>query len=189
MGSPGPRGQLAMSMMSMMSVNASHAAAIFVAVMASVSDVRTARIPNVLTFGAAAAALVYLSGIHGWSGLAGAGEGWIVGVLLFLPFFALGGLGAGDVKLLGAIGAWLGPHEVLWVAMYASLAGGVMALMVALATGYLGQAVANLRLLFTHWWVVGIRPLPELTLKNGHAPKLAYAVPITAGLLVMLWLQ
>jgi prepilin peptidase CpaA len=175
--------------MSMMSVNVSHAAAIFVAVMASVSDVRTARIPNVLTFGAAAAALVYLLGSHGWSGLAGAGEGWIVGVLLFLPFFALGGLGAGDVKLLGAIGAWLGPREVLWVAMYASLAGGVMALMVALATGYLGQALANLRLLFTHWWVVGIRPLPELTLKSSRAPKLAYAVPIAVGLVVMLWLQ
>jgi prepilin peptidase CpaA len=176
-------------MMNMMSISVPHAVAIFVAGMASVSDVRTARIPNFLTFGAAAAALVYLFASQGWSGLAGAGEGWVVGVLLFFPFFALGGLGAGDVKLLGAIGAWLGPREVFWVAMYASLAGGVMALLVALATGYLRQAVANLRLLFTHWWVVGIRPLPELTLKNGHAPKLAYAVPITAGLLVMLWLQ
>jgi len=62
-------------------------------------------------------------------------------------------------------------------------------LMVALATGYLGQAVANLRLLFTHWWVVGIRPLPELTLESGRAPKLAYAVPIAVGLVVTLWLR
>ena len=175
--------------MSMMSISVPHAAAIVVAGMASVSDLRTARIPNVLTFGAAAAGLVYLFGSHGWSGLAGAGEGWIAGVLLFFPFFALGGLGAGDVKLLAAMGAWLGPREVFWVAVYASLAGGVMALAVALATGYLGRAVANLRLLLTHWWVVGIRPLPELTLRGSRAPKLAYAVPIAAGLLVMLWLQ
>jgi prepilin peptidase CpaA len=173
----------------MMSISVPHVVVIVVAGLASVTDVRTARIPNVLTFGAAAAALVYLVANHGWSGLAGAGEGWAVGVLLFLPFFALGGLGAGDVKLLGAIGAWLGPLEVFWVAVYASIAGGIMALTVALATGYLGQAVRNLRLLFTHWWVVGIRPLPELTLKSGHAPKLAYALPITAGLLVMLWLR
>jgi prepilin peptidase CpaA len=175
--------------MNMMSTSLPHVAVIIVAGLASVSDVRTARIPNVLTFGAAAAALVYLFVIDGWSGLAGAGEGWAVGVLLFLPFFVLGGLGAGDVKLLGAIGAWLGPREVFWVAMYASMAGGIMALTVALATGYFKQAVMNLRLLITHWWVVGIRPLPELTLKGGHAPKLAYALPITAGLLVMLWLK
>jgi prepilin peptidase CpaA len=175
--------------MSMISLSVPHVVVIFVAGMASVSDVRSARIPNVLTFGATAAALVYLFASDGWSGLAGAGEGWALGVLLFLPFFVLGGLGAGDVKLLGAMGAWLGPSEVFWVAVYASMAGGIMALTVALATGYLKQAVLNLWLLLTHWWVVGIRPLPELTLKGGRAPKLAYALPITAGLLVMLWLR
>jgi prepilin peptidase CpaA len=172
-----------------MSISVPHVVVILVAGMASASDIRTARIPNLLTFGAAAAALVYLLASNGWSGVAAAGEGWVVGVLLFFPFFALGGLGAGDVKLLGAIGAWLGPRETLWVAVYASMAGGVMALIVALATGYLGQAVTNLRLLVTYWHVVGIRPLPELTLKSGHGPRLPYAVPIAAGLLVMLWLQ
>ena len=157
--------------------------------MASVSDIRTARIPNLLTIGTAAAALVYLFASRGWSGLTEAGEGWAVGVLLFAPFFALGGMGAGDVKLLGAMGAWIGPRETLWVALYASMAGGVMALIVALATGYLRRAIANLRMLITYWQVVGIRPLPELTLKGGRAPRLPYAVPITAGLLVTLWLQ
>jgi prepilin peptidase CpaA len=172
-----------------MSISIPHFVVILVAGMASVSDLRTARIPNILTFGAAAAALVYLVASHGWSGLAEASGGWAVGVLLFCPFFALGGLGAGDVKLLGALGAWLGPREALWVALYASMAGGVMALIVALATGYLRQAVTNLRMLVTYWQVVGIKPLPEVTLKSGHAPRLPYAVPITAGLLVTLWLQ
>jgi prepilin peptidase CpaA len=112
-----------------------------------------------------------------------------VGVLLFFPFFALRGLGAGDVKLLAALGAWLGPHDVFWVALYASIAGGVMAIGVALATGYLGQAATNLRLLVTHWRVMGIRPLDELSLTNERAPRLAYALPITAGVLVMLWIR
>jgi prepilin peptidase CpaA len=172
-----------------MTISVPHIAVILVAGMASVSDIRTARIPNRLTFGAAAAALVYLFVSNGWSGLVEAGEGWAVGVLLFLPFFALGGLGAGDVKLLGAMGAWLGPSEALWVALYASMAGGVMALIVALATGYLRKAVANLRMLITYWQIVGLRPLPELTLQGGHSPRLPYAVPITAGLMVMLWLK
>jgi prepilin peptidase CpaA len=172
-----------------MSITVPHLVVMVVAGIACASDIRTARIPNLLTFGAAAAALVYLFANQGWSGLTGAAEGWAVGVLLFSPFFALGGLGAGDVKLLGAIGAWLGPREALWVALYASMAGGVMALIVSLATGYLRRAVANLRMLVTYWRVVGIRPLPELTLQSGHAPRLPYAVPITAGLLVMLWLK
>ena len=90
-----------------MSISAPHVVVILVAGMADLFDIRTARIPNLLTFGAAAAALVYLSASNGWPGLAEAIEGWGVGVLLFAPFFALGGMGAGDVKLLSAIGAWL----------------------------------------------------------------------------------
>ena len=93
------------------------------------------------------------------------------------------------MKLLGALGAWLGPREVFWVAWYFLMAGGVMAIVVALAAGYLGQAAANLRLVLTHWRVVGIRPLDQLSLKNERAPRLAYALPITAGVLVMLWVR
>ena len=172
-----------------MSISAPHVVVILVAGMAALFDIRTARIPNLLTFGAAAAALVYLSASNGWPGLAEAIEGWGVGVLLFAPFFALGGMGAGDVKLLGAIGAWLGPRETLWVALYASMAGGVMALIVAVANGYLRRAFVNLGMLITYWRIVGIRAMPELTLKDGHAPRLPYTVPIMAGLLVMLWLR
>jgi prepilin peptidase CpaA len=172
-----------------MSISVPHIVVVLIAGMACLSDIRTARIPNLLTFGAAAAGVLYLFASSGWPGMAEAIEGWAVGVLLFAPFFALGGMGAGDVKLLGAMGAWIGPREILWVALYASMAGGVMALIVALATGYLRRAIANLRMLITYWQVVGIRPLPELTLAGGHAPSLPYAVPMAAGLLMMLWLQ
>ena len=49
--------------------------------------------------------------------------------------FALGGLGGGDVKLLGALGAWLGVTNVVWLALYTGVAGGVLALVVALWRG------------------------------------------------------
>ena len=173
----------------MANLSISHLAVICIAVAASLTDVRTARIPNALTFGAALAALLYAGAEGGWAATGTTAAGWVVGVLLFFPFFALGGLGAGDVKLLGALGAWLGPRDVFWVALYASMAGGVMAIVVALATGYLGQAAANLRLLLTHWRVMGIRPLDEVSLKNERSPRLAYALPITAGVLVMLWIR
>src|SRR5688572_28496268 len=97
---------------------------------AAVIDVRTHRIPNILTFGSAAAALVYHAWTAGAHGLGGSAGGWAIGVALFLPLFMLRGMGGGDVKLLGAVGAWLGPMAVLYAGLYSLLAGGVLALVV-----------------------------------------------------------
>jgi prepilin peptidase CpaA len=152
-------------------------------------DLRTRRIPQVLTLGGAAAGFAFHLASAGSSGAAWSIAGWAIGVAIFLAPFALGGLGAGDVKLLGALGAWLGPGNVLWLALYAGVAGGVLAVVVSLATGYLSRALANVRLLVTHWRVNGVRPLPELTLERGRGPRLAYAVPILAGTMVTLWLR
>ena len=156
---------------------------------ACVTDLRSRRIPNVLTFGAAAAALVYGAVTGGWSGLGSATLGWLIGALAFIVPFALGGLGGGDVKLLAAIGAWLGPAGAFWVALYAGVAGGVMALGVALATGYLQRALANVSLLLMHWRLWGLRPLAEVSLEGSEGPRLAYALPIFAGLVTTLWLR
>jgi prepilin peptidase CpaA len=106
-----------------------------------------------------------------------------------MPFFLLGGMGAGDVKLLAGLGAWMGPVAVLWVALYASLAGGALAVVVALGRGYLRTALTNVKNLLTFWVLVGPRPMPELTLERGEGPRLAYAVPIFVGALVTLWLR
>jgi prepilin peptidase CpaA len=163
------------------------AAAVLVAVAAVLWDVRSRRIPNALTFGAAAAALVVSAATGGLSALGMSGAGWLVGALLFFPFFALRGMGAGDVKLLAALGAWLGPSQVVWVGIFAAMAGGVLAIVVSLAKGYLKTAFANLWLIFTHWRVAGVQPVPGLTLTDTRAPRLAYAVPVAVGLVVTLW--
>src|SRR4026208_556827 len=79
------------------------------------SDFRTRRIPNVLTVAGAVSGLA----LHVWySGLPGAVtsmEGLLVGLGLFIVFFFAGGMGAGDVKLLAAIGALLGPQSLILV--------------------------------------------------------------------------
>ncbi len=100
------------------------------------------------------------------------------------------GLGAGDVKLLGAVGAWLGPAMAMWTGLWGALAGGLLAVAVALAHGYLPQALTNVRLLLAHWRVAGLKPLPSVSLDNNdRAPRLAYAIPIALGLGVALWLR
>jgi prepilin peptidase CpaA len=125
--------------------------------------------------------------VGGPSGLGIAAAGWLAGAALFFPFFALGGMGAGDVKLLAALAAWLGPAESVWLAMFAAAAGGVLGLVVALARGYLRAAVSNLWLMLMHWRTQGIGPVPGVTLKDSKSPRLAYAIPITIGVVCTLW--
>jgi len=159
------------------------------AVVACGWDLKTRRIPQVLTLGGALAGFVFHAANGGWNAGVASAAGWAVGIAIFFLPFALGGLGAGDVKLLGAIGAWLGPMNALWVGLYAGAAGGVLAIFVALTKGYLFQAVGNVGTMLAYWRLNGVRPLPEITLEHSRGPRLAYAVPILAGTMVTLWLR
>jgi prepilin peptidase CpaA len=152
-------------------------------------DLRTRRIPQVLTLGGALVGFMFHVVNGGWNAGVASAMGWVVGIAIFFLPFALGGLGAGDVKLLGAIGAWLGPMNALWVGLYAGAAGGVLAIFVALTKGYLFQAVGNVGMMLAYWRLNGVKPLPEITLEHSRGPRLAYAVPILAGTMVTLWLR
>jgi prepilin peptidase CpaA len=156
---------------------------------ATVTDWRTRRIPNALTFGAAAVAVAFSVATGGlrdglWS-LAGFG----VGLLIFLPLFALRALGGGDVKLLAAIGAWLGPSLVGWVAVYGAIAGGVLAIPWLVWRGLLRGTLANTWGLLLHWRHSGLKPHPVVTLDNPEAMRMPYALPIALGALATVWLR
>ena len=166
-----------------------HIIGLTIASLACVTDLRTRRIPNVLTFGAALAGLLYQFATAGIDGLGQAALGWLLGAVVFVVPFALGGLGGGDVKLLAALGAWLGPGDAIWLALYTGVAGGVMALAVSAIYGYLGTAFQNINLLFCHWRVGGIKAVPEITLEGSSGPKLAYAFPILMGMVAITWLR
>lgn len=159
---------------------------------ASVWDIRTRRVPNALTLGSAAVALAFHAlDAGGWRAAPAAVgwsvAGWALGFLLFLPLFLLGGMGAGDVKLLAAFGAWLGPGPVFWVAVYGSIAGGVLALPLILARRAFGRTLSNVWVLLGYWRLAGVRPHPGLTLQTPGAIRLPYALPITVGALLTLW--
>lgn len=166
-----------------------HIAVLVTAVIACISDLRTRRIPNVLTFGAAAAGVLFHIATHGWEGAFAGVAGWMVGVAVFFAPYALGGMGAGDVKLLGALGAWLGPVEAIWLALYTGMAGGLIALVWAAVHGYLPQALRNIWMLLAYWRLAGVRPMAELTLDTGRGPRLAYATSILAGTAATLWFR
>jgi prepilin peptidase CpaA len=105
------------------------------------TDFRTRRIPNYLTFGGAAAGMGYQLGYHGWPGLAGSLAGLILGLaLLLLPYWR-GGMGAGDVKALGALGAWLGFTRTLYLFIYMGISGGLLILAVLWWRGQLRATI------------------------------------------------
>lgn len=163
-------------------------AVIGISLIACVTDLRTRRIPNILTFGAALVGLVAHAALDGPAGALTAAGGWLTGLIIFLPFFALGGMGGGDVKLLAALGAWLGPYQTLYLALYSGVAGGVLAIVVAFSRGYLRVALANVLDILRYWHASGIRPVPNFTLDTPHAPRLAYALPMFIGVMATLWL-
>ena len=160
-----------------------------VAVAASAFDLYSRRIPNALTFGAAAIALVVAAAAGGASGLGASLSGLAIGFALWFPIYLLGGIGAGDVKLMAAIGAWLGPGLALYAGLYAGIVGGTLGVSLALAHGCARQTMANVQLLLVHWRFAGFTPHAQLNLATATGPRLPYAVPILAGTVMALWLR
>jgi prepilin peptidase CpaA len=154
---------------------------------ACITDIRARRIPNWLTGSVALSGLMAHAVLPSGDGFLPSLAGLALGLLVYLPIYLLGGMGGGDVKLVAALGAWLGVPAVFWVAVNGAMAGGVLGVVVALRAAYLATLVRNLRTLFQYWWLVGPRPLGTLTLERGTGPRLAYAVPIFVGTVVTIW--
>ncbi len=112
----------------------------------AVIDLRTRRIPNPVTIGAAALGVLLAATGVTRVGIAGSLLGFLLGMLLMLPGHLLGATGAGDVKLLGAAGAILGIARVPYAFLYTAIAGGLLALAVAASRGRLGGTLRGVAL-------------------------------------------
>lgn len=95
---------------------------------ATLSDLRKHKVPNVLTFGGALFAFILQWTLNGGSGLVMAATGWLACLACFLPFYIRGGMAAGDVKLMAAVGAFIGPVAGVVACVLSLVAGGIVAL-------------------------------------------------------------
>jgi prepilin peptidase CpaA len=163
---------------------------LIVVAIATATDLKFRRIPNwlVLPFLAAGVGVSVL--IHGWHGLGQSLEGSGLGLLIYGILFWLGGMGAGDVKLSAAIGAWIGPHQLFLALIFAALAGGLMAVIWSIAGGFfteLLQGTGNLMLGKPRQAAVSLsEPGAEAQVEQGRFlyRKMPYAPAIAVGTLL-----
>lgn len=110
---------------------------------AVVSDLRRHRIANLLVLLGLALGLASQAHAGGWAGLGDGLLGMLIGFAVFLPLYALGGMAAGDVKLMAMAGAFLAPSAALWAALLSLIAGALCGMLLVLARGQLGQTLGR----------------------------------------------
>lgn len=159
-------------------------------VLASYLDIRYHRIPNGVTFGGAVAGLVLQCWLSGLEALGTGLGGLVAGVAVFLPFYIHGAMGAGDVKLLAAVGAFLGPSATLWAAAFTMIVGGVMAIAILLRHRGLGQLARRYFTTLNFLAVTGALSHAGPREGEAAAQRFPYALVIGLGTLwAILWLQ
>jgi prepilin peptidase CpaA len=151
-------------------------------------DARTRRIPNYLTLAAALSGLGFQFGAHGWPGLGQGLLGLCVGFALLIGFFLKGGMGAGDVKALAALGAWLGPLPTVYLFMYMGLSGIPLIIFFLWRRGDLSAKARE-------WWTLIVNRFLLRSQNSTPSPApppnksegLPYALALAMGMVLLCW--
>lgn len=150
---------------------------------ASWIDYSQKRVPNWLNAGLAATGLIMQGVFSGWQGVGAGMLGILVGFgVLILPW-AMHGMGAGDVKLMAAIGAWLGPWLTLLSFAAGGVIGGILALIMIFSTGRAIHAYTNLQTIMTKFRRLdtAFSEFGGAKTFGGSSQLLPYGVPLTIG--------
>ena len=146
---------------------------------ATVTDLQSRKIYNWLTFPAMLAGLVLNTVLGGLPGLEGSLLGFLAGTLVFVVGFFIGGMGAGDVKLMAAIGLWLGWPNTVAAVIYVTIVGAIVSLCAAAANGSLSKLFKNV-----YWFMVGLT-VPggkaSAAIQESAAAPIPYGVSIAIG--------
>src|SRR5580704_12325949 len=116
---------------------------------AAIFDIRFRRIPNWLVLAGIIAGFTWNVYSSGWSGLRSAAEGLGLGFVLYFPLYLIRARGAGDVKLLAAVGAITGPGNCFWIFLSTAILGGIIALLLLMVRGRVQKTLFNVA------WIIG----------------------------------
>jgi prepilin peptidase CpaA len=158
--------------------------AVVVTLLAGWVDFRTRKIPNWLTVPAVFAGLALRTATSGWPGAKASLEGAGLALIVLLPLVLMRALGAGDWKLMGAVGAFLGPVMFLFVLLGSILVSGLMAVVEMMRTQRVKETFRNLGVLVQGFFSFGLRANPEISLDNPALLKLPFGVAAAISTLV-----
>jgi len=153
------------------------------ALTAGITDWRSRRIPNWLTVPAAVLGIAVNGWLRGWTGVKDSLLGVGLGLLLLLPFVLLRSLGAGDWKLVGALGAFLGPGNLIAVLFATVLVAGLMALLLVIWQGRLVHTLKNIGRLLAAIFSLHL-PGQELTIDDPKSAKVPFGVAVAIAVIV-----
>jgi prepilin peptidase CpaA len=155
---------------------------------AAINDLATRRIPNrLLLAGLAGALFLHALSAEPAAALLSAFGGMLVGLAIFLPFYLVRGMAAGDVKMMAVIGFFTGPGEAFQIAIFTWCAGGVMALLLILLRSRVRLALVNISQLLFRLLAPGAK-LADTALSQS-AGSMPYGLAIAAGTIVVLVTQ
>ena len=146
------------------------------------TDLRDRRIPNWLTIPGIFAGIALNSYFKGWHGLKVSLEGAGLALLVMLPLVLLRALGAGDWKLMGAVGAFLGPILFPFILVASVFVAGLMAIFQMVRTRRVIETLCNLAVLVQGFF--SLRVDPGISLDNPTLMKLPFGVAVAAGTLI-----
>jgi prepilin peptidase CpaA len=144
-------------------------------------DVHRHRVPNYLVLAGLVLGGATRAYADGFSGLAEGGLGLLTGFALFLPMYLLGGMAAGDVKLMAVTGLFLDPYSVMWAALLSVIAGSVIGLAIIALCGQLGKTASR--------YLLMARARSYLSPEPGEiaAKAFPYSIAILVGTLASLY--
>lgn len=148
------------------------------AIFAGWKDFLTRRIPNWLTVSGFFAGLVANAILGKWFGALSSLEGALLALGILLPLVLLRGLGAGDWKLMGAIGALMGMLPTLLVLLASIFISGIIAVIQVLLTRRVKSTARNMVALVYGFWIFGLRANPEISLDNPTLMKLPFGTSV-----------
>lgn len=148
-------------------------------------DWRVRRIPNWLTVPSLLLGIGLHASIAGWHGALMSIEGAGLALALLLPLVLMRALGAGDWKLMGAVGAFLGPWMFLLVLLASVFVSGFMAMALMIRAKRVKQTLRNVIVLVRGFFAFGLRAHPEISLDNPTLLKLPFGVATAIGTAIM----
>jgi len=157
--------------------------ALICATLGAVSDIRARRIPNWLTYGGLLGGLALRTILEGWRGLGQGAAGILACGGIFFLFYLVRGMGAGDVKLMAAVGAWTGVRQAVVVMIATAVAGGILGVVYMVFYRRVGSTVQNIAELIRFHLTSGIRPHPEVNLGDPGSIRVPYGLAIAMGTL------